>query len=70
MIRKISATPGKLEGAGKKEHFVALTGGEQFQVYIEFDNGSMLGYTTLEGLGEYVTKSVRQFDAIPDGNTY
>ena len=42
MIKKMSIHAGKYERKGKKETFRSFPGGENFQVYIEFDNGQFL----------------------------
>lgn len=62
---------GKLEKKGtKKQRFSAYPDGEDLQVVVRFDNGSSIGYCTLENLQSYVIKTFNDCEHIPDRCQY
>jgi len=70
MIKRIAMTAGKMIIEKRKERFFALTGGDEFQYYIEFDNGSMIGHCKLADLQVNIEKSINAFENIPGKNQY
>ena len=63
ILKKINIIAGELENKGtKKEKFYQIQGGEFLQVYIEVDNSSSLGVTTIEKLPDYLIEEFRNLE--------
>ena len=69
MIVRTSVTRGNLEITRKRgklvENFCPSENGNDCEVYIQFDNGSVLGYTKPNNVEAYIANTVKEFDEIP-----
>lgn len=71
MIRKFTGTFGVVENPGtKRERFRTLPDGEDVQIYVEFDNGSVIGTCDMAHIGEFIRKSITDLDEMPDRANY
>lgn len=71
MITKVSVTAGITENKGRKnERFRAYPDGPERQVYIQFDNGSVLGVCKPEDINTFIATSARDFEYLPDTPNY
>lgn len=70
MINRIVLTAGDLTIKKGKEYFSAQRGGDDFQFYIEFDNGSALGYCKIDNIQATIDKTIFNFENAPDRSQY
>ena len=74
MIVKTAITRGRLEYTTKRgrrvESFFPDMNGDDCEVFIQFDNGSVLGHTKYDNATKYMADAVREFEELPTSEQY
>jgi hypothetical protein len=74
MIIRTSVTRGKLETTRRRgkeiKSFLPSEEGNDCEIYIKFDNGSILGYTQSTDVEAYIAKAAREFEELPTSEQY